>query len=80
MIWHVKINNENTQIINIGYSYEENSSIDGVIEFDKKKRNFEIKSLSEGCSEFNSKRLFPHLWGLMKRKKLTEQTYRVVAG
>ena len=43
MIWHVKINNENTQIINIGYSYEENSSIDGVIELTKKRETSKLR-------------------------------------
>ncbi|MGI6530438.1 MAG: hypothetical protein ACOX3J_12310 [Clostridia bacterium] len=80
MIWYVKLLEQNEDFVTIGYSFEQNDTCDGIIKYEKKDDRFLIEFLSEGCNEFNTKRLFPHLYRLMDNGSLTFRPYMVAIG
>nr|DAW47692.1 MAG TPA: hypothetical protein [Caudoviricetes sp.] len=65
MRWVFKKNTENDNIIEIGYSHN-NDDCDGIIIYDKKLQILNIKKYSDGCDEYDSKRAFQFIYGLLE--------------
>lgn len=86
MIWTLKKISEDDKVINIGYSYEDNYSCDGLIVYDKKANTMELVKVSpvpgkdERYAKFVGKRAFQFAFSLMYKNMLTEKPYTVVTG
>jgi hypothetical protein len=61
-------------------AYSKGESFDGSIRYDKQKRTFEVISLASDCDEFDSKRLFQFLYGLVNQNTLSFKPYSVRIG
>lgn len=79
MKWTVKKINENTSSILIGYSYL-TDECDGLIFYDKSTEAFSVNKQSVSCDDFESKRLYQFLYGIIEDKKLTDKKYNIVTG
>lgn len=78
MVWTVKQQNSDNSLIS--YSFEQNEQCDGLISYDKQSDKLEIKRLSSGADDFDTKRLFPHLHRLIDKNTLSDKPYRIVTG
>lgn len=78
MIWNVKKTKENEKEILIAYSHSE--SLDGVISYDKEKEFFEIKIQATDCDEYDSRRIFQFLYGMIMKNILSFDSYSIVIG
>jgi hypothetical protein len=83
MRWLIKKIEETTDYILIGYSYEQNETCDGILRYDKKTEEITVVKYSDGASEISTKRLFPHIYGVLSGRRnyvLTEKTKPIVIG
>ena len=86
MIWTLKKISEDDKVINIGYSYEDNYSCDGLIVYDKKTDTMKLVKVSpvpgenDGFAKFVGEKAFYFARGLLNENKLTEKPYTVVTG
>lgn len=78
MIWNVKKNKETESSILIEFS--KNDTFDGIIEFDKKKEQFELVSAAKDCDEFETERLFQFLYALLQQNTLSFKPYSIRIG
>ena len=78
MRWFIKKEFEDEKSIVIAYSFEESADCDGKIEYIKKTEQLNIKNLSKSANEFNTKRLFPHIYRLIEEGSLSYEM-RVIA-
>jgi hypothetical protein len=78
VIWNVKKTSEDIKEIMIAFS--KGKSFDGSIRYDKQKQTFEIISLAGDCDEYDSKRLFQFLYGLIIQNTLSFEPYSVRIG
>jgi hypothetical protein len=77
--WTVVKNSENSSVIIIGYSYI-TDECDGIIEYNKSNETFSVIKRANGCDDFDTKRLFQFLFGLIEDEKLSEKKYNIVIG
>ncbi len=80
MVWTVKLIAENSKEIRIAYSCEDDLSLDGIILYDKNKKEFTVEKYSKNASEYQSKKTIQFLWRLINTDKLSEKPYRICTG
>jgi hypothetical protein len=87
MRWYIKKNEETTDYILIGYSYEQNETCDGILRYDKKTEEITVVKYSDGASEISTKLLFSLLYGVISGEKnmgyvkpFTEEVTPIVIG
>lgn len=80
MRWTFRKNNEDVNTIEIGYSYGSDETCDGVIIYEKDTEDVFVKKHSYSCDEFESKRAFQFIYGLIEDKKLTSKKYILCTG
>lgn len=80
MNWHFKINEETEEFINIGYSYEQNETCDGIIKYHKSTQSNEIIKLSHDSGMFEARKGFQFIHGLIGDGQLTENIFHVRTG
>jgi len=66
MRWYVKLLQEDDGYIFIAYSYEKNSACDGVLKYDKGRRDLAIERMSDGADEFATQLLFGPIHGILR--------------
>lgn len=80
MNWHFKKNSEINGIIEVGYSFEQNETCDGIIIYEKSSKKPVIKKLSNGSSLGVAQRGSRFLHCLIGEDKLTERVFNVRTG
>ncbi|MCL2219766.1 MAG: hypothetical protein FWC23_06885 [Chitinispirillia bacterium] len=80
MRWYVKLVRRNGKSIYIAYSYETNDSCDGLLRYEEPTKNIVIERLSDGADEFDTKGVFSHIHGLLRKNELTEKIRMICIG
>lgn len=80
MRWTFKKNFENAEIIEIGYSHGNNEKCDGVIIYEKSTNTLNVKKHSQGCDEYDSKRTYQFIYGLLDTGNLSFEKYIICTG
>lgn len=80
MNWHYRKNFEVNGIVEVGYSYENNETCDGIIQYDKTTRTSTIEKISEGCSLGVAQRGARFIPMLIDEDKLTEKVFNIRTG
>lgn len=80
MHWSIKINKENDEIIEIGYSFEKNETCDGVIFYHKKTDKLTIEKLSADEDLWAAQKACQFIWGLMEEGRLSTKVFHVRTG
>ena len=78
MIWYVKKIEENEDHIIIEFS--KSVIYDGRIRYDRKRECFTAISIPKDCDEFDRKRLFQFLYGLIDQNKISFNLYSIRTG
>lgn len=80
MHWSLKINQETSDTIEIGYSFEENETCDGVILYHKATEDLTVEKLSANSDQSVAEKAFQFIYGLLSQNKLSPEVFHVRTG
>jgi len=80
MKWYVKLLKKEDANIFIAYSYEKNSSCDGVLRYDKNKEDISIEKMSDGASKTATEMVFGNIHILLEKNEITENRKCICIG